>query len=247
MRRKGFTLIELLVVIAIIAILAAILFPVFAKAREKARQTSCLSNLKQLMLGMMMYRDDCDGRWPYTSWGNTVNAPDPNAASWPDGIFPYVKNKAIFMCPSNVEGAQCMMAIPAQRLSSPWYNNGSNTPGTGYGINECFFNCTQDARLKYPAETLILADCRCNWIGGYWSASFPGRASLTRVAMAMRWTPNSAACCNGTIWDDAAENATLHNGGSNLAFADGHVKWLKGQAVKTTTGGGSIRYYDFEW
>ncbi|MBM3498472.1 MAG: DUF1559 domain-containing protein [Armatimonadetes bacterium] len=91
-RSQGFTLIELLVVIAIIAILAAILFPVFARAREKARQTSCLSNVKQLGLGVMMYCQDYDETYPgyYPPWPATV--PSPQGCSWWEGIYPYVKN-----------------------------------------------------------------------------------------------------------------------------------------------------------
>jgi prepilin-type N-terminal cleavage/methylation domain-containing protein len=97
--KRGFTLIELLVVIAIIAILAAILFPVFARAREKARQSSCQSNLKQLSLGVLMYMQDYDGRSPFgwtTYEGNTALA-----YRWRDAIQPYIKNTQILVCPSN--------------------------------------------------------------------------------------------------------------------------------------------------
>jgi len=90
--KRGFTLIELLVVIAIIAILAAILFPVFAKAREKARQTSCLSNLKQLGLGAIQYAQDYDERW--------VRYRYPNPYFWPHKLEPYLKNTQILTCPS---------------------------------------------------------------------------------------------------------------------------------------------------
>ena len=108
--RRGFTLIELLVVIAIIAILAAILFPVFAQAREKARAISCLSNIKQVNLGFQMYMQDYDEMWlfrpghtpsasGYCDWkyvcGNDIPAQD-----WQDVIQPYIKNYAIFDCPS---------------------------------------------------------------------------------------------------------------------------------------------------
>lgn len=83
--KKGFTLIELLVVIAIIAILAAILFPVFAKAREKARQTTCTNNTKQIGTGLMQYAQDNDETLPYLNWGVTHNQ------SWPTTLNPYIK------------------------------------------------------------------------------------------------------------------------------------------------------------
>jgi len=96
MKRRGFTLIELLVVIAIIAILAAILFPVFARAREKARQTSCLSNVKQLSLGMLMYTQDYDERLPRCDCNSYHQG-----TCWAICTQPYVKNAQIFVCPSD--------------------------------------------------------------------------------------------------------------------------------------------------
>ncbi len=94
MRRRGFTLIELLVVIAIIAILAAILFPVFARAREKARQTSCLSDHKQIALGVLMYAQDYDEMLPTRYYNNGTGY------QWSNVVLPYVKNWDIFTCPS---------------------------------------------------------------------------------------------------------------------------------------------------
>src|ERR1051326_1917038 len=104
-RRPAFTLIELLVVIAIIAILAAILFPVFAQAREKARLTTCLSNQKQLGTGLMMYAQDYDENLP--AWPEGTNGVIDNAAFasgwqwalWVDALMPYVKSKGVFTCP----------------------------------------------------------------------------------------------------------------------------------------------------
>src|SRR5690554_1952004 len=108
--RRGFTLIELLVVIAIIAILAAILFPVFARAREKARQTSCLSNVKQINLGILMYAQDWDEvlppyRWnqepPSSVWIDRDNSAATNRHFWAQCVEPYLKNLDIMFCPSS--------------------------------------------------------------------------------------------------------------------------------------------------
>ena len=107
--RRGFTLIELLVVIAIIAILAAILFPVFAKAREKARQASCMSNLKQIALGLLMYVQDYDERMPfvkilYPGHADPTEDPVDDPLAPMTVLNPYIKNNQIFVCPSKLRG-----------------------------------------------------------------------------------------------------------------------------------------------
>ncbi len=98
-RKSGFTLIELLVVIAIIAILAAILFPVFAQAREKARQISCTSNMKQIGLAILQYQQDYDEAYPSSDWWNVPGGTSP--VGWPTRVQPYIKNLAVFGCPDD--------------------------------------------------------------------------------------------------------------------------------------------------
>ncbi|MEJ5296245.1 MAG: prepilin-type N-terminal cleavage/methylation domain-containing protein [Fimbriimonadales bacterium] len=115
-RQRGFTLIELLVVIAIIAILAAILFPVFAQAREKARQTQCVNNMKQIALGVLQYVQDYDERFPFSIY-LTVQNNQPCIFTLYNAMFPYIKNVDIVLCPSdrqafNVTGSFGQFGIP---------------------------------------------------------------------------------------------------------------------------------------
>jgi prepilin-type N-terminal cleavage/methylation domain-containing protein/prepilin-type processing-associated H-X9-DG protein len=144
--RRGFTLIELLVVIAIIAILAAILFPVFARAREKARQASCLSNVKQLGLAFQMYKQDYDERWPLMYWSGSQW--EPAASGWWGGeIAPYVKNTQIFLCPSK-----------SDRYCSYIYN--------------VYLSGRSDATITSPAATVTIADSTGDGWWGIDNATF---------------------------------------------------------------------------
>lgn len=248
-RNKGFTLIELLVVIAIIAILAAILFPVFAKAREKARQASCLSNLKQLGLGLMQYVQDYDETLPTYYWGEG-NAGNPYSATWWGSAAPYVKNLGIYKCPSNGRMGHNTWGV---WVTGNPANAAFNVPSftNSYGYNEEIANVaggTTQSMFKYPAEIVVLADCSSSWIGGYWSAPWPDRALLRRIAFASSgWGCGCGPPAINSLtwpWEDQA----LHNGGQNIAFADGHAKWFQARKTMTISApGGTLRYYAFEW
>ena len=151
--RRGFTLIELLVVIAIIAILAAILFPVFAKAREKARQSSCLSNIKQLALATMQYAQDYDETLPFYG-GTPLMTPQTR-------IQPYLKNLQIWVCPS------------ASAVYGIYWDGNAGWPPTifgprgSYGWNNRFINGVRLAQLQTPAETGMWADSVITTSGTY--------------------------------------------------------------------------------
>jgi prepilin-type N-terminal cleavage/methylation domain-containing protein/prepilin-type processing-associated H-X9-DG protein len=193
LRRRGFTLIELLVVIAIIAILAAILFPVFARAREKARQSSCQSNSKQIALAVLMYGQDYDGKFCN---GHVVSGA--NNLGSADVWQPYIKNMQVFYCPS-----QSHQAEPALRSACPggtgcW----AGVLLTDYNIPNCFFGKSMDSYTS-PAGTSMLMEnwraCQC----------------VTR--------------CNNSLTADLGSWQSLqfpHNEGMNVAFVDGHVKYV---------------------
>jgi len=147
MRRSGFTLIELLVVIAIIAILAAILFPVFARAREKARQTSCLNNMKQFGTAVLMYAQDYDEMMPRVYVGGPLSYTLPNGSSysgyllWHTMLFPYIKNIQVYNCPSDTQR---------------W--TGQYTGSTSYGLNVYNHYGLSLSSFQAPAENMVFAE-----------------------------------------------------------------------------------------
>jgi len=198
--KRGFTLIELLVVIAIIAILAAILFPVFAKAREKARQSSCLSNLKQMGLAAVAYVQDYDGYWPpYANMASSPIQPPPFGANenlWRFPIQPYIKNWQVYICPSSASSPGDESSAAVQGHPAYGYN-----PNVGNTVP-----AASDSTIRYPAQLAVYADCM------HWN-------------MCQGWEMAYAntCCASGAA---AGTAKTRHNEGSNVAFADGHSKWL---------------------
>jgi prepilin-type N-terminal cleavage/methylation domain-containing protein/prepilin-type processing-associated H-X9-DG protein len=235
--RRGFTLIELLVVIAIIAILAAILFPVFAKAREKARQTSCLSNARQMATAAISYAQDYDECLPVAcTWCN--RSPNP-AGYWASDarntqyfvqMNPYIKNWQIFACPSTKNG-NCQNGSIAH-FGVNYYIGAGVVPANfvmSYGYGECLMNSWRtgeagiDARGEYrlaaastPAEDLIVGES----------------CGLANNPYRIGWANVCAAGCNADRMTDAN---TRHNGGSNICLLDGHAKWFKAQSLLSGT------------
>lgn len=233
MRRKGFTLIELLVVIAIIAILAAILFPVFARAREKARQASCLSNLKQLALAALAYAQDYDEGFPTHpskcgGWGNDSGL----ALQWFEQLQPYCKNTQLFQCPSasndNEWMGNCYPGLTGRPNFIVHYGYNiqiQESPFRSWGRNDVW----KLPAYQRPAEVGLLADCfTTRWV----SSPDPASGISVMVALA-NWvpgnTPQGFTCgCWPQITDLGLATALYarHNGGSNVAFVDGHAKWF---------------------
>lgn len=210
--RRGFTLIELLVVIAIIAILAAILFPVFAKAREKARQTSCQSNEKQIILACIMYKSDYDGRFPQNCTSSSTTACVAPGWDWMEVTEPYTKNWQLFECPSTDPVIQtCAPAVPRSFIGRRGgYACNCGRPGViGQIGNGPFGNAYHRAA---PKESLFQDVSNLVAI----VESVPGCGLFCGVGHA--GTDSGST----TGWDS---RRTQHNDGMNVAYYDGHVKF----------------------
>lgn len=201
----AFTLIELLVVIAIIAILAAILFPVFAQAKAAAKKTACLSNTKQLGLAAMMYIGDYDDTFWWQPWPGGLNPdyylpiPQPTVG-WYDLLQPYVKSQGLFSCPSDQD---------------PYYSG--NYPlnyKVNYGGNELMFTYmpTQSSVIEEPSSIAMLADSVQIW------ATFIGMEVQDSDGVDRRYWLYS----DQQVWP---YGDPIHTGGINAIFADGHAVW----------------------
>lgn len=200
--KYGFTLIELLVVIAIISILAAILFPVFARARENARRSSCASNLKQLALAGLQYTQDYDEKLP-PSVDHGFASPFPAGYTWPkrwyDHVQPYLQNKQVFYCPSDPKYSQVLDigVISQLQISYGWsfyYLTQLACTPAAYGCGGISI-----ARINSPSSTIMLGDRKAiddnnNYVINQFATYLPRPA---------------------------------HMEGANVAFVDGHVKWYR--------------------
>jgi prepilin-type N-terminal cleavage/methylation domain-containing protein/prepilin-type processing-associated H-X9-DG protein len=256
-KRAGFTLIELLVVIAIIAILAAILFPVFAQAREKARQVACMSNEKQIGTAVLMYLQDYDETYPaidldVTSAANAPILPLPDGRKyqglmgWALQYFPYIKSKDVFVCPND------------DQSTAYWVDNGSANPYVGtynkpipmsYGINESMifmgtstgggfknFSALSLAQVDFPANTYYIGDVNPNQAPTFGQGIQDPyqHSTFNRLRFAK-------PCGNQQIPADGKnagtfrllatatvpDSCTRHNGGNTVIYADGHAKYIK--------------------
>ena len=221
----GFTLIELLVVIAVIAILAAILFPVFAQARDKARQATCLSNIKQLSLGVLMYAQDYDEQLLYRpteahcQWRYICStAKEPRWwLNWWDVVLPYTKNNQIYYCPSAAP-------MPSKYLTPYGIANvaiGYNLyPGNGL-VKTTTVNGVDPgvalAEVTHPAQTIEIGEAGHDWNPKATAATFNTKDN---PSPSLCWSPSVES---GSEWGPEPR----HGGGANMGFVDGHAKWMK--------------------
>jgi len=225
---KGFTLIELLVVIAIIAILAAILFPVFAQAREKARQTTCLSNCKQIGLGVMMYLDDYDETYPPAR----INVTGIGTVGWSykDLLYSYIKNIKMLYCPSS---ALKYVASDYQYYPDkmPYAISGNYTANINVLGDPSFqpnlFPVKSATSITAPASIIMIYEA---------SQYILGPGDLKNRGAYACWLPGTgatglAADASLPSWGTSDYNSGRHNTGINIAYADGHAKYSKSTEV----------------
>lgn len=225
-QHSGFTLIELLVVIAIIAILAAILFPVFAQAREKARAASCLSNCKQIGLAEMQYMQDYDQCLHEMLSGGATSSAGTVQQTYAQILQPYVKSVNVFGCPSSTL-EKTDITYPNRNFFSIEMNSGLNlyynyrywgiigknftlTTDTAIEADKTFLTPITDADIRSPAQTVVFGDAFDKTVGantprGYW---LYGGIGVRQYGIADR-----------------------HQQGTNLVFMDGHAKWFKANAI----------------
>ncbi len=191
----GFTLIEILVVLAIIILLAALLFPALARARENARRTSCMSNLKQIALSSNMYLQDNDRRYP--PFPKPVEADD-GTRGWAWELQAIVKNDAVFQCPSEKYSADetDSEGVLLGGFTDYWMN---------YHLEGLF-----EGKLQYTSSIILFGEGKGDAVS--YSLPYPTYGN----------------------WEPEAEYAQRHFDGSNYAFADGHVKWLKPSQLSLT-------------
>jgi prepilin-type N-terminal cleavage/methylation domain-containing protein/prepilin-type processing-associated H-X9-DG protein len=250
-RLRAFTLIELLVVIAIIAILASILFPVFAQAREKARAISCASNEKQLGLAVLQYTQDNDEQFP-VDYMYDILPPDKSFTNWQREISPYIKAYQAYFCPDD-SGTSLTGTAPwndpqvsygpnmlLEYPGDPDYHGGNNEPHGVFGVTAAWLPESETRTLgeiNFPAETIMIAEKFSSdlagpggfsWAGGNDAGDWPWGEFLE--------TQNNSYYTFGNIPDGAAKPSTSyglgpngsvsahHQGRSNFLFADGHVK-----------------------
>ncbi len=249
MRRKGFTLIELLVVIAIIAILAAILFPVFAKAREKARQTSCLSNLKQIGLGLLMYSQDYDEMWPFMTYYDCFNPPGPGlwrpgAFPWHVTIQPYVKNWQVLICPSDAQRA-CMTKVGSAGSNDydgmfiARFGYAPATPAEAASLWPLSYatNVYLGWSQGHATQASINSPSQCILVGEF------GQGAYAYGTWYFYFGYGASSSYNPSRW----ASGRRHNDGRNWAFCDGHAKWLKDPTNVEVTAQIQQAYYAGGW
>lgn len=210
--RRAFTLIELLTVIAIIAILASILFPAFAKAREKAEQTHCLSNIKQMTTAFNMYATDYDSKLPLVT--------SVAGYSWPYAIYTYTRNDQILICPANT------VEQTFNSNSTPGPVGSSEPNGISYAFNS-HLSAARFTRIMYPSQTIQVFDCLTPSGGG---AGIGGSVD------------GDAAICRCNHLGNDPKNGDHGDGMGSIGFCDGHAKVMRAPDLLNTNANSGCRW-----
>jgi prepilin-type N-terminal cleavage/methylation domain-containing protein/prepilin-type processing-associated H-X9-DG protein len=220
--QKGFTLIELLVVIAIIALLAAILFPVFARARENARRTACISNLKQISLGYMQYTQDYDERFP----ANFSALSGGKRIYYFAAVDPYIKSKQVWVCPSeSIQGGILAEAATGNFTTSDsihYYYNfriGGNSGIIPLALKSL-------AEFDTPSDVFLLWDMEAQ--------TAASGATANRDLYASDFRGSSVVPSRDAVRPGLQGGIGRHLEGENYAYVDGHVKWHARKSVEFT-------------
>jgi prepilin-type N-terminal cleavage/methylation domain-containing protein/prepilin-type processing-associated H-X9-DG protein len=231
--RNGFTLIELLVVVAILAILAAVLFPAFARARGSAQRTTCQSNLKQLSTAFDLYLESWDDVYPNSWQARDSDYGELNHGWWDEQLFPFVKTDGIFACPTN--------DVESFSVHQPFNARGEKTRRVNYALNNQLLQCPPGpSRFDYlgappepaargdvesSAETILLTEKMLDEANHRPS---PPDSKGNQSAEIDVWFHLTGPGLDPATWNDSWGVArALHNKGCNFLFTDGHVKYLR--------------------
>ncbi len=244
-RAKGFTLIELLVVITIIAILAAILFPVFGMAREKAKQAACLSNLRQVGLADLMYAQDYDDTFTHTELGGDIG--DAHEYYWGDMLHPYINSWQMLQCPD--ANQKILFKTGATRYSQQWSYN--------YGMNDIIAaNCVSSddpscrhigvagqslAAINTPVSTILIVDNLPSSV----DTGKGDNTTLNQERHEINWQWGRRNPTQLSVAGMSQDGYPRHNEGFECVYADGHAKWRR--RVKMPDGTFQAGTKDTEW
>ncbi|RYX82660.1 DUF1559 domain-containing protein [bacterium] len=255
--KKAFTLIELLVVIAIIAILAAILFPVFARARENARRSSCQSNLKQIGLGILQYTQDYDEAYPQMYAGGWAGR-----YRWMDCTTPYIKSDQLFNCPSDSDASHKYIPVATTNTvvnpgsgaptgfgsysasNAYWGNADTNGPEWGGPMSGSNGSANTTVRVDSPSTTYLVGDGNGSFqLAWQWNNTQPATVDGSGNAISIHNSAVTASTYEGAV-------VARHLETTNVLFCDGHVKSMKLTALlerstrtPTNQGTAGLRYF----
>lgn len=271
LKPRGFTLIELLVVIAIIATLAGILFPVFAQAREKARQTMCSANLHNIIMATVQYVQDAGEQFPFwrtPCWGGGPGGVDPVSRGpligppIPIIVDPYLRSRQIYACPTTARDWSWPLAAaidPIDAVMRGWWNCRGGygihprLPAprlewvfyTSYGYNEFVQNDAENygqlSSIKFPSEFVIWGDCS-RAMFQTWGLNEVGGIYSNGVVSRLAWPEVDDTNPTWATSPIGDERAGRHLKGVVLAFADSHVKWYPWRQIRMARYGGPLRF-----